>query len=89
MTQADGIHPTSREIRDMLGAAKQDTERYVAALTAAAVVLDKSPRIDREMELLAALTAAHRSLTLHMEATFTVLGLPYEAVIEAEFEEIV
>lgn len=71
----------------MLGRARHDCEAYTAALTAAAVGLDRNPRVEREMALLAALSVAHHDLVVHMEATFVTLGLPYEAVIEADYEE--
>lgn len=88
MTQEDGMLPLAAEIRQVLGRAKLDTHAYVQALTAASVGMSQDPSIAQRQELLAILSEAHADLLLHVEATQTILGLPYVRVLEAYAEAI-
>jgi hypothetical protein len=92
MTQADGILPTSAELRRVLGRAKVVYAAYEKALTVAAVGLQDAegkPSVEQQYRVLASLSAAHADLSSNLSEVRTFLGLPYDPVIEATGELIV
>jgi hypothetical protein len=81
MTQADGILPTTVDIRLELRTIKPLLEALEASLTAAARVTDLTPTV-RRYEVLAGVTAAYEALRVHIPHAEAALGLPYYEVID-------
>jgi len=83
VTQADGILPEAVELRAVLGRARIVFKAYEEALAkSAAVMSTPGARTTHRHAALSLLSAAHADMTESLEATFTSLGLPYEAVID-------
>lgn len=89
MTQADGILPTSAELRRVLGRAKVVYAAYEKSLTVAAVGLQDAegcPTVEQQYRVLSRLSAAHADLVKNLTEVEMFLGLPYDPVIEATGE---